>query len=354
MNSDPIRLLDGTSLSKEERELLVEGRDRVPFRYDVNKGLARFSASLASMSVASTASIANATGEGTSTATAKIGSSLSKLLVKLSLTVAVPITVVATVQLVNHYRNQDKNLEQKEVVGVPAPKEPKEVFGSASDSVSTETVSRIKLLSDRKRERAGLKVGSKENTPAELRKSERRSTHLRALSPSRTSDKFKIRKRDLPNPPTVENGNREVEIDSITVEQGEPLFEEDALAASKTAENKPIEKPAEEAKVDSRSQSVKISRVTREMRAIARSRRLLASDPEEALTLLEKTGQSYPNGYFVEERRALTIFALVAVGQKARAKTQAELFLRDYPNGPFTNQVRATSIPHKSDRQPLR
>ena len=76
------------------------------------------------------------------------------------------------------------------------------------------------------------------------------------------------------------------------------------------------------------------------MNAIARARQLLTSDPDEALELLQNTARSYPHGYFVEERRALTVFALYASGDIPGARQAALVFLRDYPKGLFTDQVR--------------
>ena len=67
----------------------------------------------------------------------------------------------------------------------------------------------------------------------------------------------------------------------------------------------------------------------------------MTSDPKEALELLETTGRTYPKGYFVEERRALTVLALFASGKRVQARKKALAFLRDYPNGPLTDRVRS-------------
>jgi outer membrane protein assembly factor BamD (BamD/ComL family) len=83
------------------------------------------------------------------------------------------------------------------------------------------------------------------------------------------------------------------------------------------------------------------------MQQIARARKLVTSDPEEALELLETSAERYPRGYFVEERRALTVFALVALGKRTRAKNLAETFLRDYPKGLFSDDVRRAMAQEK-------
>ena len=77
------------------------------------------------------------------------------------------------------------------------------------------------------------------------------------------------------------------------------------------------------------------------MRAIAQARRLLSRDPNAALLLLDRVGRLHPAGYFVEEREALRILALMSLGQTDRARRRAEAFLRVYPHSPFADRVRA-------------
>jgi hypothetical protein len=87
------------------------------------------------------------------------------------------------------------------------------------------------------------------------------------------------------------------------------------------------------------------SDTVREMQGIVRARALLATDPAAALAALEAVRRAYPQGFFVEERRALTIFALRRAGNLAAAKAQAASFLKRYPDGPFTDKVRAVAGP---------
>jgi outer membrane protein assembly factor BamD (BamD/ComL family) len=78
-----------------------------------------------------------------------------------------------------------------------------------------------------------------------------------------------------------------------------------------------------------------------ELRAIAAARNLVDRDPDAALAALEAIRRDHPNGYFVEERQALTILALAGAGKTAAARTQAADFLRAHPNGPYSDRMRA-------------
>jgi hypothetical protein len=78
-----------------------------------------------------------------------------------------------------------------------------------------------------------------------------------------------------------------------------------------------------------------------ELQAIALARSLVPRDPGAALGVLDRVRRDHPHGYFVEEREALTVFALSGDGQQSLAKEQAAAFLRAFPNGPYSEQVRA-------------
>jgi hypothetical protein len=78
-----------------------------------------------------------------------------------------------------------------------------------------------------------------------------------------------------------------------------------------------------------------------ELRALAVARRLVDRDPEGALTALDKMRRDYPKGYFVEERRALTVLAFAGAGHSSAAHQEAASFLQVFPNGPFSERVRA-------------
>ncbi|MFB6373427.1 MAG: hypothetical protein ABEN55_10005, partial [Bradymonadaceae bacterium] len=67
--------------------------------------------------------------------------------------------------------------------------------------------------------------------------------------------------------------------------------------------------------------------------ALARGR------PKEALAALGEHEKRFPNGQLVEERRALTIRALMQTGRDDEARRKARKFLKDYPNSIFRKSV---------------
>ena len=77
----------------------------------------------------------------------------------------------------------------------------------------------------------------------------------------------------------------------------------------------------------------------REIRQLAQARRELAADPTEALRLARAGQREFANGMFVQERGAIIIFALDALGRSNEARSAAEDHLRRYPDGPFSAQL---------------
>jgi hypothetical protein len=63
--------------------------------------------------------------------------------------------------------------------------------------------------------------------------------------------------------------------------------------------------------------------------------------PDEALAAAERHGREYREGVLAEEREALAIKALVALGRRDEARTRAEVFERKYPNALGLRAVRA-------------
>lgn len=59
---------------------------------------------------------------------------------------------------------------------------------------------------------------------------------------------------------------------------------------------------------------------------------LAAGDPRTALDATERHEKSYPDGMLVEEREALVIKALAALGRTDEALTRARVFEQRYPN----------------------
>jgi hypothetical protein len=76
-----------------------------------------------------------------------------------------------------------------------------------------------------------------------------------------------------------------------------------------------------------------------EMRQLAQSEQLLASQPGETLRLVREGDARFPRGYFRQERRYLEVMALFALGQHGEARARASWFLRDYPTGPYRKKV---------------
>lgn len=66
-----------------------------------------------------------------------------------------------------------------------------------------------------------------------------------------------------------------------------------------------------------------------------------SGDAARALALLDEHARSYPRGALVEERGAQRVFALCALGSKARARGEAAIFLAERPNSPLAPRVRA-------------
>lgn len=77
-----------------------------------------------------------------------------------------------------------------------------------------------------------------------------------------------------------------------------------------------------------------------ESRRIADARtRLRAGDARGALTALDGLRREFPAGVLIQERDALTIEALLALGERARAKLLAAEFLARYPTSPHRAAV---------------
>ena len=80
--------------------------------------------------------------------------------------------------------------------------------------------------------------------------------------------------------------------------------------------------------------------VLREAKLVAKARRDLARDPAQALALAEEAERDFPRGQLVEERRAIAIRALIALGRRDEAQRRAEPFLAEYGRGAHAAAVR--------------
>jgi hypothetical protein len=84
-----------------------------------------------------------------------------------------------------------------------------------------------------------------------------------------------------------------------------------------------------------------VDRARLESQRVAEARGLLrAGAPGAALTLLERVAREFPNGVLAQEREALSVEALLASGQRERARAAARAFLEHYANSPHSAAVR--------------
>jgi hypothetical protein len=147
------------------------------------------------------------------------------------------------------------------------------------------------------------------------------------------------RRRDKPARPIVAPPSAAVparpaaRADSRTLEE---LLERPRSADP--AASAPAPKPAPP---DASAPAAEAPRASDELHDVARARSLLRSDPPAALELLNRVAREHPHGYFVEERSALTILALLGANRRDLAESRAASFLQAYPNSPFADRVRA-------------
>lgn len=80
--------------------------------------------------------------------------------------------------------------------------------------------------------------------------------------------------------------------------------------------------------------------VLREARMVARARASLAADPARAFELAEQAERDFPEGQLIEERRAIAIAALVALGRMDEARPRAQRFLARFSRGAHADAVR--------------
>jgi hypothetical protein len=78
----------------------------------------------------------------------------------------------------------------------------------------------------------------------------------------------------------------------------------------------------------------------REAKLIAEARRAMKTEPKRALKLLKEAKSEFPRGLLREEREALTILTLDALGRTEQARASAERFLKKHGQGPYADAVR--------------
>jgi hypothetical protein len=78
-----------------------------------------------------------------------------------------------------------------------------------------------------------------------------------------------------------------------------------------------------------------------ESQIIASARSLLRTgNAAAALQLLDRASSRFPDGILVQEREALRIEALSALGRTSDARALADAFMRAYPNSPHVSRVK--------------
>lgn len=76
-----------------------------------------------------------------------------------------------------------------------------------------------------------------------------------------------------------------------------------------------------------------------EITLLQQARRALASAPDQALALTQSHARQFPDGVFREEREALAIEALLALGRHDEAKSRAHSLFERYPQSAYRRRI---------------
>lgn len=76
-----------------------------------------------------------------------------------------------------------------------------------------------------------------------------------------------------------------------------------------------------------------------EIALLQQARRALASAPAQALALTQSHARLFPDGTFREEREALAVEALLALGRHAEANARAHALLERYPQSAYRRRI---------------
>jgi hypothetical protein len=79
---------------------------------------------------------------------------------------------------------------------------------------------------------------------------------------------------------------------------------------------------------------------------MAKLRAELQSDPASALALADEGEHRFADSSYAEERRALTIQALINLDHIGSARSRAYEFLTRYPSGPYSAHIEAMTGVH--------
>lgn len=125
------------------------------------------------------------------------------------------------------------------------------------------------------------------------------------------------------------------------VESIESTKVEAAAAPEEAAGAIPAPARARTGRGSSRRSAPAADELAAEASSLARARAELRDGrPGDALRRLARHARRFPQGALAKERRVLEILARCEAGQRARARREAQRFIRDNPGSPLTARVR--------------
>jgi hypothetical protein len=136
---------------------------------------------------------------------------------------------------------------------------------------------------------------------------------------------------ELPQPPPPRERPRTPQGGS---ELSAPAVEWKAPAPQRSVASFPVPTPPPVTNIDAGTATLESRRV-----ADARTH-LRAGSAAHALAILDGVRRDFPNGVLTQEREALTIEALLALGEYSRARSLASSFLARYPGSPHAEAAR--------------
>jgi hypothetical protein len=323
MSPEPIRLLEGLDASDAERSLLATGRSSAPVEYDVVAGAARFRTQLAALAAAGAVTAgAGAAGPGVAIRGKAL---LAKVAFKVVLGLMAGGAFAGAGVLAGMH--MARTSAPGETVPAPPKAEPVVAAPPAMHVVSSaEPISTPPAVVSTVASPEVHAPGAAPRAAREARHPGSATAHASGSSTTAAGPASHDAVDETPGALPVEPAAAASVAEPPPRVAQPPQPPQPPAAAERPAPQKPVE-------------------LSNEVRAVALARSLVERDPEAALELLEKTRREHPNGYFVEERQALTVLALVRSGRQAAAHEQAAAFLRTYPNGPFSDRVRAVAGP---------
>jgi hypothetical protein len=315
MREAPIRLLDDPTLSAGARAPIHHGASTSPVDYDVDAGLTRFRTQAAVLTVAAAlthASTARAFFGGLSL---KVALAVAGPIVGAGIAVGIAVTRLSAPDSAQTTATPASTHPTTKPAATPAPP----ATGLTTPDVEPRVTSTARETSEQARTRA-----------------ESSRHRVSSRSPSRPSAASSRSTPAAAEPPPVHL--EETDDTAARADRVEPAPDRQKEAGPPSSSAVPTDAPAKAEKPVSVAAT---SSATGEMRAIASAKALLAKNPAQAVAALDAIRRDFPAGFFVEERRALTVLALARSGNHAAANTQGAAFLKRYPNGPYAEQVRA-------------